>query len=204
MFTLFNKTDNKKGFTLIELLVVITIIAILSSIAVTSTRVARGAAQDSTRLRDMQTLQQALEIYRINNNGEYPDELSSDPDSSGFGWEDSHEDPYDPDNPSADFFLKPLVEQGLLPQAIEDPVNDSTFSYRYFRYAGVSDPDCPNFPDGDNNWCCPDQYYVLGIKKFANSDGQHPDSPGVPCASRDWYSPVLFEWVTGGIANPDS
>lgn len=54
----------KKGFTLIELLVVIAIIAILSTVAVTVFRGITANARDSVRIKDLQAIKQALELYR--------------------------------------------------------------------------------------------------------------------------------------------
>lgn len=52
------------GFTLIELLVVISIIAILSSIAVVSYSGMTAKARDNQRIKDLQAIKQALELYR--------------------------------------------------------------------------------------------------------------------------------------------
>jgi prepilin-type N-terminal cleavage/methylation domain-containing protein len=62
---------NKKGFTLIELLVVISIIGILSSLAVVSLNSARGKARDALRKADMAQIRTALGIYYFDHNG-YP------------------------------------------------------------------------------------------------------------------------------------
>lgn len=63
---------NKKGFTLIELLVVISIIGVLSSIILGSLSDARASARDARRLSDIKTIQTALEVYALQNNGLYP------------------------------------------------------------------------------------------------------------------------------------
>jgi prepilin-type N-terminal cleavage/methylation domain-containing protein len=60
-----------KGFTLIELLVTVTIIGILSSIAVVGLTSVREKAQDTSRLSDIRELQLALEVYK-SVNGTYP------------------------------------------------------------------------------------------------------------------------------------
>lgn len=57
------KLKNKKGFSLVELLVVITIIAILSVVAYTAVGGQTVKARDSKRKQDLNTIQQALEIY---------------------------------------------------------------------------------------------------------------------------------------------
>jgi len=54
----------KNGFTLVELLIVISIISILSTIgAVVYTSVVKNS-RDQQRLKDLQTIKQALELYR--------------------------------------------------------------------------------------------------------------------------------------------
>jgi type IV pilus assembly protein PilA len=62
---------NKKGFTLIELLVVISIIALLSTLAVTALGEARKKARDATRIANLERIQKALDIY-FDENDVYP------------------------------------------------------------------------------------------------------------------------------------
>lgn len=54
---------NKKGFTLVELLVVISIIGLLSTLAVVSLSSARQKARDAKRASDVKQIQTALELY---------------------------------------------------------------------------------------------------------------------------------------------
>ncbi len=61
----------QKGFTLIELLVVISIIGILSTLAVVSLNDARGKARDAKRISDIKQVQTALELFLADRNG-YP------------------------------------------------------------------------------------------------------------------------------------
>src|SRR5690606_13059805 len=56
--------SKKKGFTLIELLVVISIIALLSSVVLSSLTVARAKARDSKRFSDLRQIQTALEMAK--------------------------------------------------------------------------------------------------------------------------------------------
>ncbi len=62
----------KKAFTLIELLVVVTIIGILSSVAIYGLTSVRQKAQDTSSLSSIRDLQIALEAYK-SVNGKYPD-----------------------------------------------------------------------------------------------------------------------------------
>lgn len=60
------------GFTLIELLVAIAIIAILSAIVIRSLSSARAKGRDAKRVRDLQELRTAVELY-VAANGHAPD-----------------------------------------------------------------------------------------------------------------------------------
>lgn len=61
-----------KGFTLIELLITISILAIISSVAIVSYSQAQLTARDSKRKSDLRALQTSLELYYQRNNQTYP------------------------------------------------------------------------------------------------------------------------------------
>ena len=63
--------EMKKGFTLIELLVVVSIIGVLATIVLGSLNDARSSARDARRQQDIRSIQNALEVYYLDN-GEYP------------------------------------------------------------------------------------------------------------------------------------
>lgn len=68
-----NPITKKTGFTLIELLVVISIISLLSSIALTGLSSARAKARDSKKVQTMIQLRTAAELYRTSSpTGSYP------------------------------------------------------------------------------------------------------------------------------------
>lgn len=71
-----NKSRTYLGFTLIELLVVISIISLLSTIVISSTKQTREKAQISKFIQEMNQVQKAIELYK-SNNGEYPVTLNS-------------------------------------------------------------------------------------------------------------------------------
>ena len=62
---------NNKGFTLIELLVVIAIIGIVLSFIVPNVINRPSEARKTKIINDIQVLQSALELYKLDN-GEYP------------------------------------------------------------------------------------------------------------------------------------
>lgn len=66
----------RNGFTFIELLVVITIIAVLSMIAVVSYSSANIKARDGKRKADIEQIRAALEMYRTDHSA-YPVALST-------------------------------------------------------------------------------------------------------------------------------
>jgi prepilin-type N-terminal cleavage/methylation domain-containing protein len=69
----FGKSLKKtEGFTLIELLVVIAIIGVLASVIVASINTARKKGRDARRIRDIQEMRNAIELY-ISANGHAPD-----------------------------------------------------------------------------------------------------------------------------------
>jgi prepilin-type N-terminal cleavage/methylation domain-containing protein len=62
----------RKGFTLIELLVVISIIALLSTLAVVSLNSTRAKSRDAKRITDIKQIQTALELYYAGSSNSYP------------------------------------------------------------------------------------------------------------------------------------
>ena len=67
------KFSTRSAFTLIELLVVISIIALLSSVVLSSLSSARSKAKDARQASDVKSLLTALQMYALDSGtGEYP------------------------------------------------------------------------------------------------------------------------------------
>jgi len=90
---------NGKGFTLVELLVVIAIIAILSVTAYVALGGQTAKARNSRRMQDLGAVQNALEIYFVENNSFYPANLDA------------------------------LVTKKYMPELPTDPITKTTYAY---------------------------------------------------------------------------
>jgi len=141
-----------KGFTLIELLVVVAIIGILATIILSSLSSARESARDAKRLSDIKTMQNALEIYHLEN-GRYPSSATL---ARGIPNSDPHNA-----TSSNDSWGKFETRMGItLPR---DPVNDvvgddlrnSGYAYLYRSLGGP----------------CEGQEYELSYKLETDSSG---------------------------------
>lgn len=110
----------QKGFTLIELLVVISIIGLLSTVAMTSLNGARVKTRDAKRISDVEQIKLALEVY-YNDHGYYPEYLSSGR-----------------CNTTINDSLVSLVTDGLFKIVPIDPINKSSPNPRYcYEYMGL-------------------------------------------------------------------
>jgi prepilin-type N-terminal cleavage/methylation domain-containing protein len=67
-----NKNMKKTGFTLFELLITISIIGILTAVAVISFSSAQKKGRDARRMQDMKSIQTAAEQYYSQNSSVYP------------------------------------------------------------------------------------------------------------------------------------
>ena len=77
MLQLFRKRlSNRKGFTLVELLVVISIIGILSAIAIPKFSSATDSARGAKIQADLRTMDSAMQIYYASAS-KYPDQVAS-------------------------------------------------------------------------------------------------------------------------------
>jgi len=99
------KNRIKKGFTLIELLVVISMIGILTALALVSFESSQKRARDTQRKSDLKQYQTALENFANDNNGLYPSKTTA---------------------VSADSICATLGISGTCP---DDPKETSTYNY---------------------------------------------------------------------------
>ena len=166
--------DRRTGFTLIELVVVISILAILSGILVPRVTDHMRASRDARRLADAKTIRNAIEQYYMDK-GEYP---QADANSSYGGWDVSHDGG----------FISALQEEGYLDDESLDPVNDSTYHYRYYVYA-----------KGSYGCQGSGSFYVLGVRNFESAEFGQKNRGFFECSGRNWGDE--FAYVTGGGAS---
>ena len=123
------------GFTLIELLVVISIMGILSSVILASLSDARASARDAQRISDLRQIQNALELYRLDNNGYAPD-IGCHDTSYGWGCGNPVGAPSPDWHPSTG--LRRLVTGGYLSEVPVDPLNNADYRYWYEPHCSVT------------------------------------------------------------------
>ena len=68
-----NRWSKSKAFTLIEILIVVVILGILAAIVVPQFTTASEDAQVGNAQTQLQTIRSQIELYRVKNNGAYPD-----------------------------------------------------------------------------------------------------------------------------------
>lgn len=181
---MIKKCSNKiNGFTLIELLVVIAIIGLLSSIVIVNIESARKKSRDAKRLSDVASIQKALEIYKIDK-GQYPPNIDSDCGGwdVSFSGNDTFIGSLNPD------YFKETPRDPFAPSTDCGSGYGSSNYYKYYLYnAGTSGCDSNR-----------GRFYVLGVVNMETiSFGNHPQSPGFTCPSRNWS--FELEWVTGNF-----
>ncbi len=123
-----NKENHNKGFTLIELLVVVAIIGILSSVVLASLNSARKKARDAVRKADIQNIYKMLSMYH--------NEYGGIPRTTSYGEYNSTAPFGGFDSSSSGDFLTFLKTSGIASQVPIDPINDTTYWYRYYCYPG--------------------------------------------------------------------
>ena len=143
-----------KGFTLIELLVVVAIIGILATVVLASLSSARERARDAKRLADIKTIQNALEIYHLEN-GSYPRSAAL---ASGIPDSGDH-------NPTSSNTSWANLEALMGVTLPRDPVNDIVGDGNYLRNTGYA------YLYRSLNGPCDGQEYELWYKLETDSSG---------------------------------
>ncbi|MEO1238009.1 MAG: prepilin-type N-terminal cleavage/methylation domain-containing protein, partial [Planctomycetota bacterium] len=72
------RSPKAKGFTLVEILIVVVILGILAAIVIPQFTSASEAAKASSLSTQLQSIRSQLQLYQIEHNGNYPDELGTD------------------------------------------------------------------------------------------------------------------------------
>lgn len=165
------------GFTIVELLIVIVVIAILAAIVIVAYNGVQARAYDSRRLQDIAEINKAIQAYKVTN-GVYPPVTAANQDASWY--ETSY---------VTGSFLDPLRTNGLITKVPVDPINNSTYFYRYYLYgAGEYGCDMARGP-----------YYVLSITHL-QATSNYGQGPGFACGTRNWAAEDA-QWVTGDFTN---
>ncbi len=128
----------KRGFTLLELLVVIAIIGLLATVVIASLGPARAKGRDATRIKSIQEVAKALELY-YNDNGRYPIPASvgagalsgTECDSSRGGVDCTENSPTGDTWRNTGGGLYEIVDAGYISKLPEDPTNTEYFFYAY-------------------------------------------------------------------------
>lgn len=142
------------GFTLIELLIVIAIISLLSSVVLASLSTAKKKARDVRRQSDLVQISKALEIYYDLKGPVVETQIY---DTSIGGGADLSSPIYDW-LPNSD--LRQLVSSGVLKSLPLDPINNSTYYYRFEPY-NANENVCGKSPLGTSGMAvmlCINQY----------------------------------------------
>jgi prepilin-type N-terminal cleavage/methylation domain-containing protein len=170
----------KKGFTLIELLVVISVIGVLAIIVLSSLNQARSRARDAKRLLDIKTIQQALEIYYLDNN-QYP--ITS--------WASSHNDSWG------------TLETALGITLPVDPSNSANTDNNAAAAISSENYVYSYFALNHPSYCYGDAYALLFNLENRNGDG--PSDGIVFCAANFNYNNtfVIGVGADGNIKAPD-
>jgi general secretion pathway protein G len=130
-----------KAFTLVEILIVVVILGILAAIVVPQFTSASQEAQASNVATQLQTIRNQIELYRVRNNGAYPD-LSA-------GWGDITGPDYlrtDPVNPRTNSSAIAAADDpavGWIWIDTDADGNEDTLNAAYFdeaEYAAGNDP----------------------------------------------------------------
>lgn len=124
--------EKQKGFTLIELMVTISLIAVLTAIAIVYYGNTQKKARDNKRKSDLEQVRAALEMYR-SQNGTYP----NNDDGNGSNWAT---------------MTSTLQSNEYLNQPPQDP-RSGTYNYYYYSDSGADYTLCAYLEGEDPNQC---------------------------------------------------
>lgn len=164
---------NTNGFTLIELLVVVAIIGVLASVVLVSLDSARARARDATRIQNIKSIEQALELYRIDHG-----HLPNNSDGLADGW-------YHLGTGSVLDNL--LINGGYMSEVPADPLEFIDDNY-YYVYDYTHDCDVSGEPVNDSP-------AVLFVRNFEGSNpSPYKNSEEVCNGTRDSYNSYFIAW----------
>ncbi|MDB5187115.1 MAG: hypothetical protein JWM07_587 [Candidatus Saccharibacteria bacterium] len=154
--SMWAKQKQQTGFTIGELLIVIVVIGILAAITIVAYNGVQARARDSQRMTDLRSIQQSLELYKIQN-GAYPTTNATAaaicaPHTNGYSYSDATDGSW----------LSNLVTNKIISKAPMSPGNDCTHYYSYL-YVTAASYGCTGLRTAN--------YYVLQI---AGTDGAVP------------------------------
>ncbi len=127
-----NRGQYKQGFTVVEVMIVIVVIGILAGITLVVYGGAQGQARDTERKVDIADIQEALELYYLDNKT-YPSSASTAPNKINGSWVTSSEPNWA--NLASQLVPKYLPALPIDPQGgtTTSPAISSGFNYDYLR-----------------------------------------------------------------------
>lgn len=164
-----NKRAANPGFTLIELLVSISIILLLSTIAMVAVNNIRTDSRNTKRRADLKQIAQALELY-YDMHGDYPDNSVE----SGYNEIDFTFNFYEFDsscggNDPNDEFLTSLIDSGIMARLPDEPI--FTVPAHCYGYSSSKDWFGPNHTVGS--------YYLIARLELPLGEVGEKACPGV-------------------------
>ncbi len=167
-----NRAGSQSGFTRIALIAVLLLLGLLAGVLVPRIDSNLAEVRDAQRLRDVHRVQEAIERFRS--------ERGRLPRADGLrnGWDVSWDSG----------FVQELVNEGYLPEKVDDPLDDHEYHFAYAVYT-----------EGDFGCVGEGGFYVLGVRAFETEQARARHPGFFRCRLRDWGEEFAF--VTGGGAS---
>ncbi len=162
----------RSGWSRTDLVLILALLVMLALMMVPRMMARLAAVRDARRLEDMQRLEAALASY-AERHGHWP---AGEENAERGGWDVSNDGG----------FLPELVRDGLLAEALHDPLDDEQYQYRYRVFAPQSHG-C-----GGRG-----AYYVLGLRAFETREAAESHRQSFACSQRDWAQELA--WSTGAF-----